>query len=85
MEWFKNAKLGIFIHWGIYSVNGISESWSFFNEYISHQDYLDQLNSFDAKNYDPKKWVELIKDGGAKYAVITSKHHGVLRYENKIW
>lgn len=75
MEWFKNAKLGIFIHWGIYSVNGISESWSFFNEYISHQDYLDQLNSFDAKNYDPKKWVELIKDSGAKYAVITSKHH----------
>ena len=31
MEWFSEAKLGIFIHWGIYSVNGISESWSFFN------------------------------------------------------
>ena len=34
MEWFSEAKLGIFIHWGIYSVNGISESWSFFNGYI---------------------------------------------------
>ena len=32
MEWFDNARLGIFIHWGIYSVNGIDESWSFFNE-----------------------------------------------------
>lgn len=32
MQWFKDAKLGIFIHWGIYSVNGISESWSFFND-----------------------------------------------------
>ena len=38
MEWFSEAKLGIFIHWGIYSVNGISESWSFFNGYISHSD-----------------------------------------------
>ena len=42
MEWFKEAKLGIFIHWGIYAVNGISESWSFFNNYISHEDYLKQ-------------------------------------------
>jgi alpha-L-fucosidase len=31
MEWFRNAKLGIFIHWGIYAVNGIDESWSFYN------------------------------------------------------
>ena len=75
MSWFSEAKLGIFIHWGIYSVKGISESWSFFNEYISHQDYLNQLDSFDAINYNPKKWVELIKNSGAKYAVITSKHH----------
>ena len=30
MEWFKDAKLGIFIHWGLYAVNGIDESWSFF-------------------------------------------------------
>lgn len=75
MSWFSEAKLGIFIHWGIYSVKGISESWSFFNEYISHKDYLSQLDSFDATNYNPKKWVELIKNSGAKYAVITSKHH----------
>ncbi len=34
MEWFGKAKLGIFIHWGIYAVNGVSESWSFFNNYI---------------------------------------------------
>ena len=34
MEWFSEAKLGIFIHWGIYAVNGVSESWSFFNNYL---------------------------------------------------
>ena len=75
MQWFKDAKLGIFIHWGIYAVNGIDESWSFFNEYISHEDYLKQVDGFTASKYDPKQWVSLIKNSGAKYAVITAKHH----------
>lgn len=75
MQWFKDAKLGIFIHWGIYAVNGVSESWSFFNEQISHEDYLKQANGFSARNYDPEFWVNLIKESGAKYSVITSKHH----------
>lgn len=75
MEWFKNAKLGIFIHWGIYSVNGISESWSFFNNYINHENYMKQLNGFSASKYQPEQWVNLIKESGAKYAVITTKHH----------
>lgn len=75
MQWFKDAKLGIFIHWGIYAVNGISESWSFFNGYITHADYMKQLDGFTAKNYDPEYWARLIKQSGAKYSVITSKHH----------
>ncbi len=75
MEWFADAKLGIFIHWGLYSVNGIDESWSFFNEYISHEDYLKQVSGFGAEKYDPKAWAKLIKASGAQYTVITSKHH----------
>jgi alpha-L-fucosidase len=75
MEWFQDAKLGIFIHWGIYSVNGISESWSFFNNYINHENYMKQLNGFSASQYHPEDWVQLIKDSGAKYSVITTKHH----------
>ncbi|MGG5207355.1 alpha-L-fucosidase [Chryseobacterium sp. MIQD13] len=75
MEWFKNAKLGIFIHWGIYSVDGISESWAFFNNYISHDNYMKQLNGFSASQYKPDEWVDLIKSSGAQYAVITTKHH----------
>ena len=59
MDWFEKAKLGIFIHWGIYSVNGISESWSFFNGYISHSDYMKQLDGFDAKKYNPKLYLGL--------------------------
>lgn len=75
LAWFKDAKLGIFIHWGIYAVDGIDESWSFFNGYIAHDDYMKQLNGFNAENYRPKEWAKTIKESGAKYAVITSKHH----------
>jgi alpha-L-fucosidase len=84
LAWFKDAKLGIFIHWGIYSVNGIGESWSFYNGYISYEDYLKQLDGFTAENYDPDYWVKLIKESGARYAVITSKHHdGVALWDTK--
>ncbi|MCS3869632.1 alpha-L-fucosidase [Chryseobacterium ginsenosidimutans] len=84
MEWFQEAKLGIFIHWGIYSVDGISESWAFFNNYINHENYMKQLNGFSASHYKPDEWVKLIKDSGAKYAVITTKHHdGVSLWDSK--
>ncbi|WP_262483531.1 alpha-L-fucosidase [Chryseobacterium sp. P1-3] len=84
MEWFKKAKLGIFIHWGIYSVNGISESWSFFNNYINYDNYMKQLNGFSASQYHPEQWTRLIKESGAQYAVITTKHHdGVSLWNSK--
>ena len=75
MQWFADAKLGIFIHWGIYAVNGISESWSFHNKEISYPDYMQQINGFTASNYDANAWAELIKQSGARYAVLTTKHH----------
>ena len=75
MQWFKDAKLGIFIHWGIYSVDGVDESWSFYNKKMSYADYMKQLNGFTAKNYDPEAWVQLIKASGARYTVLTTKHH----------
>ena len=74
-SWFVNAKFGIFIHWGIYSVYGIAESWSFYNGGISYGDYMKQCEGFTAKNYDPKAWAELYKKAGARYAVLTTKHH----------
>ena len=84
MDWFEDAKLGIFIHWGIYAVNGIDESWSFYNDYIPYQEYMKQLDGFTASNYDPDYWAKLIKESGAKYAVLTSKHHdGVALWDTK--
>lgn len=85
MQWFADAKLGIFIHAGIYSVNGISESWSFHNKHISHDDYMKQLGGFTLKNYDPAAWADLISQTGAGYAVITTKHHdGVAMYDTRM-
>jgi len=85
LAWFDNARLGIFIHWGIYSVNGIDESWSFFNGYIPYNDYMKQLNGFTASNYDPDAWVKLMKESGAKYAVLTTKHHdGVALWDTRL-
>ncbi|MBV5314050.1 MAG: alpha-L-fucosidase [Prolixibacteraceae bacterium] len=85
MQWFADAKLGIFIHTGIYAVDGIDESWSFHNKKISHADYMKQLKGFTLKNYDPAFWADLIKESGARYSVITTKHHdGVAMYDTKL-
>ena len=85
MQWFQDAKLGIFIHAGIYSVNGIDESWSFHNKKISYADYMKQLGGFTLKKYAPAFWADLIKESGARYAVITTKHHdGVAMYDTKM-
>lgn len=82
MHWFEDAKLGIFIHAGIYSVNGIDESWSFHNKKISYADYMKQLKGFTLSQYNPAAWADLIKESGARYAVITTKHHdGVAMYD----
>ena len=84
MEWFEDAKLGVFIHWGIYAVNGISESWAFFNNYINHDNYMHQLDGFTASHYNAEEWVGLIKKSGAKYSVITTRHHdGVSLWDSK--
>jgi len=85
MQWFADAKLGIFIHSGIYAVDGIGESWSFHNKEISHANYMKQLKGFTLKKYEPAVWADLIKESGARYAVITTKHHdGVAMYDTKL-
>ena len=73
--WFQQAKLGIFIHWGLYAVDGVPESWAMSTGQMSCDTYMKQASGFTASKYDPKLWAELIRKSGAKYAVLTSKHH----------
>jgi alpha-L-fucosidase len=85
MQWFADAKLGIFIHWGIYSVHGTDESWAFYNKKVSYSDYMNQINGFTAKNYLPQYWADLVQESGAKYAILTTKHHdGVALWDTKL-
>jgi alpha-L-fucosidase len=85
IEWFADAKLGIFIHWGMYAVDGTSESWAFHNKTVSYETYMSQMKGFAAQNYNPSEWAKLIKESGAKYCVVTTKHHdGLALYDTKL-
>jgi alpha-L-fucosidase len=84
MQWWREARFGMFIHWGVYSVpagtydgkrvDGIGE-WIMFNGKIPVARYREYAKQFNPVKYDPEKWVRLAKDAGMKYIVITSKHH----------
>jgi alpha-L-fucosidase len=81
-SWFPDAQLGIFVHWGIYSVDGVAESWSFYDGRIPYTDYMAQLDGFTASRFDADAWAELFERAGATYAVLTTKHHdGVALYD----
>ncbi|MFD5786331.1 alpha-L-fucosidase [Streptomyces sp. NPDC127037] len=73
--WFPDAKLGIFLHYGIYAVDGVWESWSFYTGQVSHERYMKQLDGFTASRYDPAAWADLFARAGARYAVLTARHH----------
>jgi len=84
MAWFREAKFGMFIHWGAYStaggewngrqVRGVGE-WLLSNAQIKPEDYEVLQKRFNPVKYDAKEWVRIAKDAGMKYIVITSKHH----------
>ena len=74
-DWFLDARLGIFIHWGIYSAGDWSESWAFFNNEVDYDTYMAQAATFTADRYDPEAWADAFAAAGARYAVLTTKHH----------
>lgn len=73
-EWFQDAKFGMFIHWGVYSILGDGE-WVMNNQRIDKYTYQKLPAFFNPLGYDPKEWVALAKAAGMKYITITSKHH----------
>jgi alpha-L-fucosidase len=84
MAWFRDAKFGMFIHWGVYAVpagtykgeqiKGIGE-WIMLRGKIPVADYRAYAKEFNPVKYNPEAWAELAKDAGMKYIVITTKHH----------
>lgn len=74
IKWFREAKFGMFIHWGVYSVVGRGE-WVMFQENISVKEYEKFADKFKAEKYNPEEWVSLAKKAGMKYIVLTTRHH----------
>lgn len=83
VEWYKKARFGMFIHWGLYAIPARGE-WIRSTEEISKEDYMQYFEEFDAVDLDPKKWAKAAKEAGMKYVVFTAKHHdGFCLYDSK--
>lgn len=90
-QWYRQAKFGIFIHWGLYSVPAFSNEWYSRNMYIqgtkeyehhlavygNHKTfgYKDFIPLFTAKQFDPAGWAALFKASGARYVIPVAEHH----------
>lgn len=74
MEWWRDAKFGLFIHWGLYSLIGRGE-WIMFWEKISHEEYRKLAEKLNPEDLNPEEWIKLAHKTGMKYAVFTTKHH----------
>src|SRR2546430_1404843 len=82
--WFQDAKFGMFIHWGVYSVLGDGE-WIVETRPINRTDYAKLPAFFNPIKFDPAAWVALAKAAGMKYITITSKHHdGFAMFNSKL-
>lgn len=90
-KWYRNAKFGIFIHWGVYSVPSFGSEWYSRNMYIqgsrefehhvqtygAHKDfgYKDFIPMFKAENFSAEAWADLFQKAGARYVVPVAEHH----------
>lgn len=94
LAWWKEARFGMFIHWGVYSLyggvyNGHQQvrgdaAWILNRCKIPVPEYRETANQFNPVNYDPEAWVKMAKDAGMKYLIITAKHHdGFALFDSK--
>lgn len=74
MQWFRDARFGMFIHWGLYAIPARGE-WVRSNEEMAEEEYLPYFHEFDPVDYDPAKWAKAAKMAGAQYVILTAKHH----------
>ncbi|WP_121809430.1 alpha-L-fucosidase [Mucilaginibacter kameinonensis] len=83
MEWWKDDRFGMFIHWGLYS-QAARHEWVKHNEKIDNAGYQKYFDQFNPDLFDPQKWAKQAKAAGMKYAVLTTKHHeGFCLFDSK--
>ena len=74
MQWWRDAKIGMFVHWGLYSILGRGE-WVRHNEQIQWEEYTALADQFCPEAFDMHEWTDLAKEFGAKYMVMVTRHH----------
>ena len=84
ISWWQEARFGMFIHWGVYSIPGRGE-WLMYQEHVPFSEYKLLADQFNPKEYDPKDWVAKAKAAGMKYVVLTTRHHdGFCLFDSKV-
>ena len=73
-RWFEDAKFGLFIHWGVYSLLGKGE-WVMDHDKLPISEYAKLPPRFNPTRFDAVAWVKLARSAGAKYITVTAKHH----------
>jgi len=82
--WFQEARFGLFVHWGVYSLLGDGE-WVMNNQNISIEEYEKLPTFFNPIDFNPVEWVTMAKEAGMKYITITSRHHdGFSMFDSKM-
>lgn len=74
VAWWREARFGIFIHWGLYALPGRGE-WVQWSEQIPVSEYARLADRFDPQHFDASEWAALFQSAGARYAVFTARHH----------
>ena len=74
IQWWRDAKFGLFMHWGVYSIPGRGE-WVQWNEQIPVDQYAKLADQFHPNHFDPDAWAAVAKSAGMKYTVLTARHH----------
>lgn len=88
MQWYQDAKFGMFIHWGVYSAIEKGNEWVMHSKVMTPEDYRARAENpetgFTASKFDPAAWAELAKKAGMQYMVLTTRHHdGYALFDSK--
>lgn len=83
MQWWTDARFGMFIHWGLYALPARHE-WVKNREKLTNEQYQKYFDNFNPDLYNPKEWARMAKNAGMKYVVLTAKHHeGFCLFDSK--